>query len=226
MVGFFLNGSRMKVILFLLCFFASEVHTQDILGLSAFQSCYEVSVGDISLNCTNSQGLATILDLSVSPSESSAENVFVLNITTLPPDSLSTQVKTTSKCQIATTDGRCQTSTPTKVTITASKPLIRYQLRRTNGRTKSPFSVPFAYYLLQTVTNWNELNNQAFCELYRTYSKIVDAEPPSAGQIFSDFKDTVQNDDKIRCDPTLIPTETIPKTVSTMSTNMMVNSFS
>lgn len=207
------------------CLFLLAVFTggQEILSETSFQSCFTVSVNGLKLSCSQTSEIATVLDLRVTPSETQeADEVFTINLSTLPPDALSTQVKTSNKCQIATPDNKCQTTPNTVITVTASKPVLQYSLSEFAGTFTHPFSVPYAYYFLQTLTSKETINANAKCVLTRTSTITTGVTTPTSSQIQSDFTNVTANAQRIRCGQNA---QTPEDGVAALATNILQNVF-
>lgn len=132
------------IVLLLLCVYGTL--EQEILSISSFESCFTVSVGGVQLSCSETDEIATIMDLRVTPSSSEeGEQKFLVNLSTLPPNSMSTQVRSSNSCQIVDQNNKCQTTPNTLITVTASKPSLRYRLTPSRGSKKNPFTVPMTY---------------------------------------------------------------------------------
>lgn len=210
-------------IIVLCVLFLAYVHSQDILSVSSFESCFTVSVNGLKLTCSQTSEIATTLDLRVTPSETQeTDEVFTVNLSTLPPDSLSTQVQTGNKCQIATSDDKCQTTPNTIITVTASKPVLQYSLSEFAGTYTHPFSVPYAYYFLQTQTASSSLQSTAKCVLTKTATTTMGSTPPTSAQIENDFNDPTRNAARIRCGSNAqVPDDG----ASATATNVLQNTF-
>ncbi len=206
----------------------SLVLTQNIYAVSSFQSCFDVSVTGAALNCTDSGGLATVLDVGLSASDNQSSTTdFLVKLSTIPPDSTSTQLQTANTCQVPTSDGQCQTSTYTEIRFNVSKPILEYTLLTTNGRTRNPFTVPYAYLVYFCPQNSvTTAQANSFCGLINVQSVIYSSpDIPDGTTIHNTFYNATLNEQFIRCrnSPPGIPA---PLNVSTTSTNIMTYTFS
>ena len=204
-------------------FFAHGVISQEILSETSFQSCFTVSVNGLKLSCSQTAEIATTLDLRVTPSETEeADEIFTVNLSTLPPDALTTQIKTSNKCQTPTSDNKCQTTPNTIITVTASKPVLQYPITELAGTATHPFSVPYAYYFLQTLTSKETISASAKCVLTRTSTITTGVTTPTNSQIQSDFTNATANAQRIRCGQNA---QTPEDGVASSATNILQNTF-
>lgn len=210
-------------LLFILCILLS-VRAQNILSVSSFQSCFDVSTTGGSLNCTDSNGLATVLDISLDSSENATTPTdFFVKLTVLPPNENSIQLQTSDTCQIPTSDGQCQTSSYTEIRYSITAPVQQYTLLPTNGRTRNPFTVPYAYLLYWCPQNeLIGIANTAVCTLMNVQSVIYSSpDTPDSETIQRTFYNTTLNEQFIRCGNNA----PAPLNVSTSSTDMLTYTF-
>lgn len=129
-------------LLWLLCA-PYSAYAQQVLAVSALQSCTSASFGNVQLNCSQTLHTVTILDVRTAyvPSGGSSSR-FQFNLSALPASAGITQVGTSTQCtQPTPTTNLCGVSTPATITIEATKPVTRYRLRRATN-----FQIPFAYW--------------------------------------------------------------------------------